>query len=92
LILDEATSSLDSDSERLVQEALENLMVRRTTLVIAHRLSTIRKATRIVVLVDGMIAEQGTHEELLERKSEYNRLYTLQLLEEERPAGDKILH
>jgi subfamily B ATP-binding cassette protein MsbA len=92
LILDEATSSLDSDSERLVQEALENLMVRRTTLVIAHRLSTIRKATRIVVLVDGMIAEQGTHDELLERKSEYNRLYTLQLLEEERPAGDKILH
>jgi len=92
LILDEATSSLDSDSERLVQEALENLMVRRTTLVIAHRLSTIRKATRIVVLVDGMIAEQGTHDELLERKSEYSRLYTLQLLEEERPAGGKILH
>jgi subfamily B ATP-binding cassette protein MsbA len=92
LILDEATSSLDSDSERLVQEALENLMVRRTTLVIAHRLSTIRKATRIVVLVDGMIAEQGTHDELLERKSEYSRLYTLQLLEEERSPGEKILH
>ncbi len=92
LILDEATSSLDSDSERLVQEALENLMVRRTTLVIAHRLSTIRKATRIVVLVDGMIAEQGTHDELLERKSEYSRLYTLQLLEEERSPGGKILH
>ncbi len=92
LILDEATSSLDSDSERLVQEALENLMVRRTTLVIAHRLSTIRKATRIVVLVDGMIAEQGTHDELLERKSEYSRLYTLQLLEEERPVGGIILH
>ncbi len=92
LILDEATSSLDSDSERLVQEALENLMVRRTTLVIAHRLSTIRKATRIVVLVDGMIAEQGTHDELLELKSEYSRLYTLQLLEEERPAGGNILH
>jgi subfamily B ATP-binding cassette protein MsbA len=92
LILDEATSSLDSDSERLVQEALENLMVRRTTLVIAHRLSTIRKATRIVVLVDGMIAEQGTHDELLERKSEYSRLYTLQLLEEERPVGGNILH
>jgi subfamily B ATP-binding cassette protein MsbA len=92
LILDEATSSLDSDSERLVQEALENLMVRRTTLVIAHRLSTIRKATRIVVLVDGMIAEQGTHDELLERKSEYSRLYTLQLLEEEKSPGGKILH
>ncbi len=91
LILDEATSSLDTDSERLVQEALENLMTRRTTLVIAHRLSTIRKATRIVVLVDGAIAEEGTHEELLARKSEYNRLYTLQLLEEERTSY-KTLH
>jgi subfamily B ATP-binding cassette protein MsbA len=91
LILDEATSSLDAESERLVQEALENLIVQRTTLVIAHRLSTIRKATRIVVLVDGMIAEEGTHDELLARKSEYSRLYTLQLLEEEGPGG-KILH
>jgi subfamily B ATP-binding cassette protein MsbA len=92
LILDEATSSLDSDSERLVQEALENLMVMRTTLVIAHRLSTIRKATRIVVLVDGMIAEEGTHDELLARKSEYSRLYTLQLLEEDKTPEGKILH
>ena len=92
LILDEATSSLDTDSERLVQEALENLIVRRTTLVIAHRLSTIRKATRIVVLVDGMIAEEGTHEELLARKTEYSRLYTLQLLEEDGLPGDKTLH
>ena len=92
LILDEATSSLDTDSERLVQEAVENLIVRRTTLVIAHRLSTIRKATRIVVLVDGMIAEEGTHEGLLARKSEYSRLYTLQLLEAEEPPGDKTLH
>lgn len=91
LILDEATSSLDTDSERLVQEALENLMTRRTTLVIAHRLSTIRKATRIVVLVDGAIVEEGTHEELLVRKSEYSRLYTLQLLEEERTSY-KTLH
>jgi subfamily B ATP-binding cassette protein MsbA len=92
LILDEATSSLDSDSERLVQEALENLMVKRTTLVIAHRLSTIRKATRIVVLVDGMIAEEGTHDELLARKSEYSRLYTLQLLEEDKTPEGKMLH
>jgi len=92
LILDEATSSLDTDSERLVQEALENLMVQRTTLVIAHRLTTIRKATRIVVLVDGSIAEVGTHDELLALKSEYSRLYTLQLLEEDRPGEDNLLH
>jgi subfamily B ATP-binding cassette protein MsbA len=82
LILDEATSSLDAESERLVQEALGNLMTRRTVLVVAHRLSTIRKADRIVVLVDGSIVEEGTHEELLARKAEYSRLYTLQLLED----------
>ncbi|MEK6602044.1 MAG: ABC transporter transmembrane domain-containing protein [Candidatus Binatota bacterium] len=92
LILDEATSSLDTDSERLVQQALENLMTRRTTLVIAHRLSTIRKATRIVVLVDGSIVEEGTHEELLALKSEYSRLYTLQLLEDETTSHGKTLH
>jgi subfamily B ATP-binding cassette protein MsbA len=92
LILDEATSSLDVESERLVQEALENLMTTRTTLVIAHRLSTIRRADRIVVLVDGMIVEEGTHEELLARKREYSRLYALQLLEGETPAGQESLH
>ena len=67
LILDEATSSLDSESERLVQDARERLMVGRTTLVIAHRLSTIRKADRIVVSVHGSVVEQGTHDELLAR-------------------------
>ena len=92
LILDEATSSLDTESERLVQKALENLMVRRTTLVIAHRLSTIRNANRIVVLVDGRIAEAGTHDELLGRESEYKRLHTLQLLEDEGSHSGKVLH
>lgn len=72
LILDEATSSLDSESERLVQEALEKLMKDRTSLVIAHRLSTVRKADRIIVLSDGRIVEQGTHAELL---SNGNGLY-----------------
>lgn len=66
LILDEATSSLDSESERLVQDALEKLMKGRTSVVIAHRLSTVRKADRILVLNQGMLAEQGTHEELLQ--------------------------
>jgi ABC-type multidrug transport system fused ATPase/permease subunit len=72
LILDEATSSLDSESERVVQEALEKLMKCRTSLVIAHRLSTVRNADRIIVLDDGMIAEQGTHAELM---SNSNGLY-----------------
>lgn len=92
LILDEATSALDSDSERMVQDALERLMTERTTLVIAHRLSTIRNADRIVVLVDGTIAEEGTHEELLARKSEYSRLYSLQMLEDENPINPEMLH
>jgi subfamily B ATP-binding cassette protein MsbA len=92
LILDEATSALDSDSERMVQEALERLMTERTTLVIAHRLSTIRNADRIVVLVDGTIAEEGTHEELLARKSEYSRLYSLQMLEEGSSLNQETFH
>jgi subfamily B ATP-binding cassette protein MsbA len=92
LILDEATSSLDSESERSVQDALENLMTTRTTLVIAHRLSTIRKADRIVVLVDGEIAEEGTHDELLGRKGAYSRLYSLQLLENESAGEQEVLH
>lgn len=92
LILDEATSALDIDSERLVQDALENLMTKRTTVVIAHRLSTIRKASRIVVMVEGSIAEEGTHEELLARKSEYSRLYTSQLLEEEVAMEQETIH
>ena len=92
LILDEATSALDSESERLVQDALEKLMTQRTTLVIAHRLSTIRKAHRITVLAEEGIVEEGTHEELLARKKEYSRLYTLQLLEDEGGRREKLLH
>jgi subfamily B ATP-binding cassette protein MsbA len=78
LILDEATSSLDTESEALVQEALERLMVGRTTLVIAHRLSTIRKADRIVVLAEGRIVEQGRHGELVAGGGVYSRLYERQ--------------
>jgi ATP-binding cassette, subfamily B, bacterial MsbA len=92
LILDEATSSLDSESEKLVQDALERLMVGRTALVIAHRLSTIRKADRIMVLVDGTIVEQGTHEELLGSQTEYHKLYTLQLLDSGEVKRRKLLH
>jgi subfamily B ATP-binding cassette protein MsbA len=85
LVLDEATSALDSESERLVQRALETLMKNRTSLVIAHRLSTIRRADRIVVLVRGRIVEQGTHDELLQLNAEYRKLHDLQFRDEEFP-------
>jgi len=78
LILDEATSSLDTESERQVQYALENLMKNRTTIVIAHRLSTIRNADRIVVMKDGRLVEEGSHDELLARGGEYKTLYRMQ--------------
>lgn len=87
LILDEATSSLDAESEMLVQRALKNLMQDRTTLVIAHRLSTVRHADRIVVLKGGRIVEQGTHEELLQSGGEYERLYGLQFAD---PADEEV--
>ena len=92
LILDEATSSLDAESERSVQDALENLIAMRTTIVIAHRLSTIRKADRIVVMVDGTVAEEGTHEELLRKNGEYSRLYSIQALEVRESEEREVLH
>jgi len=78
LILDEATSSLDAESERLVQDALDTLMQGRTTLIIAHRFATIWRANKIIVLENGHIAEAGTHTELLEKKGLYNKLYQMQ--------------
>jgi len=74
LILDEATSSVDTQTERLIQEALEKLMKNRTTIVIAHRLSTIQKADQIIVIKEGKITEKGKHEELLELKGLYSQL------------------
>jgi len=78
LILDEATSALDTESESLVQSALQNLMAGRTVLVIAHRLSTVRRADRILVLENGMITDEGSHECLMARTGTYRRLYDLQ--------------
>jgi len=81
LILDEATSALDSESEALVQSALQNLMRGRTVVVIAHRLSTVRHANRIVVLENGVITDIGTHQDLMSHLGTYRRLYNLQFLD-----------
>ena len=86
LILDEATSHLDTESEMLVQRALANLMADRTVIVIAHRLSTIRRADKIVVLDRGRIARSGTHEELMTRGGIYQRLHELQFAD----AGTEV--
>jgi subfamily B ATP-binding cassette protein MsbA len=84
LILDEATSSLDTEAEIEVQDALENLMKGRTTLIIAHRLSTIRNAHRIIVLANGERVEEGTHEFLMDKKGEYFKYYNMQFKDENR--------
>jgi subfamily B ATP-binding cassette protein MsbA len=78
LILDEATSALDTESEQMVQQALNNLMKNRTTFVIAHRLSTVLHADRIVVLEGGRIAESGTHGELVKQEGLYSKLHAMQ--------------
>ena len=83
LILDEATSSLDTESESLVGEALSNLMADRTVLVIAHRLSTVRRADRIVVIEAGRVVETGTHAQLLQAGGVYQRLYAMQFAEDD---------
>ena len=78
MILDEATSALDTESERLVQVALENMMKNRTSIVIAHRLSTIQNADEIIVMQKGEIVEQGKHQELLDKKGVYSNLVAMQ--------------
>jgi ATP-binding cassette, subfamily B, multidrug efflux pump len=83
LVMDEATSSVDTETEALIQEALENVMENRTSIIIAHRLSTIRNADRIIVLHHGEVRETGSHSELMARGGIYHRLYQLQYEREE---------
>ena len=92
LILDEATSSLDAESELLVQDALSKLLLNRTSFVIAHRLSTIRRADAIIVLDEGRVGEKGRHDELLDRSdSVYSKLYELQLFDRDLNENDDHL-
>ncbi len=88
LILDEATSSVDTTTEKEIQKALDNLVRGRTTLAIAHRLSTLRRADRLVVLDRGRIVEEGTHEVLMAAEGAYYKLYQAQARNNENEAGD----
>ena len=90
LVMDEATSSVDSETESLVQRALDELLKDRTALVIAHRLSTIERADRILVLSQGALRESGTHAELLARRGLYHRLFELQYATAAEPAGQAV--
>jgi ATP-binding cassette subfamily B protein len=89
-IMDEATSSVDTLTESLIQQGMEALMEGRTSFIIAHRLSTIRKADRILVIEDGRIAEMGTHRELLKKRGHYYRLYTRQFRREMEEGYDVL--
>ena len=81
-VLDEATSSIDTETEQLIQSAITNVLQGRTSFIVAHRLSTIRNADRILVIHDGMITEDGTHDELMQKKGSYYELYTNQFRDE----------
>jgi ATP-binding cassette subfamily B protein len=91
LILDEATSSVDPETESLIREALRRLLENRTSLVIAHRLSTIQNASKIVVMHKGHVREIGTHQELLERRGIYHKLYELQYKDQDVSAVRSLL-
>ena len=87
LVFDEATSSLDTEAERLVQQAIEHLLEGRTVFVIAHRLSTVQRADQILVMENGRIVEWGTHQDLLAAEGLYNRLYELQFSDDDSPGA-----
>ena len=88
-VLDEATSSIDTETEQIIQKAIRNVLEGRTSFIIAHRLSTIRSADRILVIVDGKVMEEGNHHQLIDKRGYYYRLYTNQFMEEE---GARIMN